>query len=233
MATTSTNALLTRGRITLRGRMPNSSNATFLTELDLDGASGLAVYKPARGERPLWDFPPGLFTRELAAYLLSEALGWGLVPPTVRREGPYGEGSLQLFVPADFEQHYFTLRENPTHHERLKRICVFDLVANNADRKAGHCLLAAEGVVYAVDNGLCFHVEPKLRTVIWDFGDEPIPEGFLADLRGFLAAPLPAELAALLAPAERAALEGRAHALVKGGRFPTDASGVRYPWPLV
>ena len=233
MATTSTNALLTRGRITLRGRMPNSSNATFLTELDLDGASGLAVYKPARGERPLWDFPPGLFTRELAAYLLSEALGWGLVPPTVRREGPYGEGSVQLFVPADFEQHYFTLRENPTHHERLKRICVFDLVANNADRKAGHCLLAPEGVVYAVDNGLCFHVEPKLRTVIWDFGGEPIPEGFLTDLRGFLAAPLPAELAALLAPAERAALEGRAHALVKGGRFPTDASGVRYPWPLV
>jgi len=213
--------------------MPNSSNATFLTELDLDGASGLAVYKPARGERPLWDFPPGLFTRELAAYLLSEALGWGLVPPTVRREGPYGEGSVQLFVPADFEQHYFTLRENRTHHERLKRICVFDLVANNADRKAGHCLLAPEGVVYAVDNGLCFHVEPKLRTVIWDFGGEPIPEGFLTDLRGFLAAPLPAELAALLAPAERAALEGRAHALVKGGRFPTDASGVRYPWPLV
>ena len=233
MATTSTNALLTRGRITLRGRMPNSSNATFLTELDLDGASGLAVYKPARGERPLWDFPPGLFTRELAAYLLSEALGWGLVPPTVRREGPYGEGSVQLFVPADFEQHYFTLRENPTHHEWLKRICVFDLVANNADRKAGHCLLAPEGVVYAVDNGLCFHAEPKLRTVIWDFGGEPIPGGLLADLRGFLAAPLPAELAALLAPAERAALEGRAHALVKGGRFPIDASGVRYPWPLV
>jgi uncharacterized repeat protein (TIGR03843 family) len=232
MATTSTNALLTRGRITLRGRMPNSSNATFLAELDLDGASGLAVYKPARGERPLWDFPPGLFTRELAAYLLSEALGWGLVPPTVRREGPYGEGSVQLFVPADFEQHYFTLRENPTHHEWLKRICVFDLVANNADRKAGHCLLAPEGV-YAVDNGLCFHVEPKLRTVIWDFGGEPIPGGLLADMRGFLAAPLPAELAALLAPAERAALEGRAHALVKGGRFPIDASGVRYPWPLV
>ena len=233
MATTFTDALLTRGRITLRGRMPASSNATFLAELDLDGAAGLAVYKPARGERPLSDFPPGLFTRELAAYLLSEALGWGLVPPTVRREGPYGEGSLQLFVPADFEQHYFTLREHPAHHERLKRICVFDLVANNADRKAGHCLLAPDGTIYAVDNGLCFHVEPKLRTVIWDFGDEPIPAGLLADLRGFLAAPLPAELAALLAPAERVALEGRARALAEDGRFPTDASGVRYPWPLV
>jgi uncharacterized repeat protein (TIGR03843 family) len=225
--------LLTRGRITLRGRMPDSSNATFLAELDLDGAAGLAVYKPGRGERPLWDFPPGLFARELAAYLLSEALGWGLVPPTVRREGPYGEGSLQLFVPADFAQHYFTLRENPAHAERLKRICVFDLVANNADRKAGHCLLAPDGAIFAVDNGLCFHVEPKLRTVIWDFGGEPIAGGLLDDLRRFLAAPLPDALAALLAPAEREALLGRARALAQDGRFPTDASGVRYPWPLV
>ena len=235
MATSSADAftLLTRGRITLRGRMPYSSNATFLAELDLDGAAGLAVYKPVRGEQPLWDFPPGLFKRELAAYLLSEALGWALVPPTVRREGPYGEGSLQLFVSADFEQHYFTLRENPAHHERLKRICVFDLVANNADRKAGHCLLAPDGAIYAVDNGLCFHVEPKLRTVIWDFGDEPIPEGLLDALRRFLAAPLSDGLAALLAPAEGEALRRRAHALVKDGRFPTDASGVRYPWPLV
>jgi uncharacterized repeat protein (TIGR03843 family) len=225
--------LLTRGRITLRGRMPYSSNATFLAELDLDGAAGLAVYKPVRGEQPLWDFPPGLFKRELAAYLLSEALGWGLVPPTVRREGPYGEGSLQLFVSADFEQHYFTLRENPAHHECLKRICVFDLVANNADRKAGHCLLASDGAIYAVDNGLCFHVEPKLRTVIWDFGDEPIPEGLLDALRRFLASPLSDALAAWLAPAEGEALRRRAHALVTDGRFPTDASGVRYPWPLV
>ncbi|OLB05830.1 MAG: hypothetical protein AUH14_07800 [Candidatus Rokubacteria bacterium 13_2_20CM_69_15_1] len=233
MATTFTDALLTRGRITLRGRMPAASNATFLAELELDGAAGLAVYKPGRGERPLWDFPPGLFARELAAYQLSEALGWGLVPPTVRREGPYGEGSLQLFVPADFEQHYFTLRENPAHHARLKRICVFDVVANNADRKAGHCLLAPDGAIFAVDNGLCFHVEPKLRTVIWDFGGEPIPEGLGDDLRRFAAAPLPDALAALLAPAECRALLARAHALAQEGRFPTDASGVRYPWPLV
>jgi uncharacterized repeat protein (TIGR03843 family) len=225
--------LLTRGRITLRGRMPYASNATFLAGLELDGAAGLAVYKPARGERPLWDFPPGLFARELAAYFLSEALGWRLVPPTVRREGPYGEGSLQLFVPADFEQHYFTLRENPAHHGHLKRICAFDLVANNADRKAGHCLLVPDGAIYAVDNGLCFHAEPKLRTVVWDFGGEPIPEELLGDLRRFLAAPLPDALAALLAPAERQALRRRADALVRDGRFPTDASGARYPWPLV
>src|SRR5213083_3179031 len=220
MATTFTDALLTRGRITLRGRMPASSNATFLAELDLDGAAGLAVYKPARGERPLWDFPPGLFTRELAAYLLSEALGWGLVPPTVRREGPYGEGSLQLFVPADFEQHYFTLREHPAHHERLKRICVFDLVANNADRKAGHCLLAPDGTIYAVDNGLCFHVEPKLRTVIWDFAGEPIPATIVEDITRLVDRGLPAALGQLLDPAEQAALLARSRALVDAGHFP-------------
>ena len=241
MATTFTDALLTRGQITLRGRMPASSNATFLAELEpggaveleFDGAAGLAVYKPARGERPLWDFPPGLFTRELAAYLLSEALGWGLVPPTVRREGPYGEGSLQLFVPADFEQHYFTLREHPAHHERLKRICVFDLVANNADRKAGHCLLAPDGTIYAVDNGLCFHVEPKLRTVIWDFGGEPIPPDMLEDVRRFARAKLPKAIAALLDLSEQKALRARASALAGADCFPLDTEGHRYPWPLV
>ena len=97
--------LLTRGSITVKGRMPWSSNATFLVELILEDASALGVYKPQRGERPLWDFPPGLFRREIAAYHLSEALGWGLVPPTVERDGPFGEGSLQRFVPTDFEQH--------------------------------------------------------------------------------------------------------------------------------
>jgi uncharacterized repeat protein (TIGR03843 family) len=131
--------LLTRGAVNIKGRMPWSSNATFLVEVVLDGTAGLAVYKPQRGERPLWDFPRGLFKREIAAYLLSEALGWGVVPLTVPRDdGPYGAGSLQLFMDADFEQHYFTLVEDAAHHDRLQRICVFDLVANNADRKAGH-----------------------------------------------------------------------------------------------
>src|SRR5215813_5698381 len=130
--------LLARGEVTLKGRMPRSSNATFLVECGLDGAKALAVYKPERGERPLWDFPPGLYKREVAAYQLSEALGWGLVPPTVCREGPYGEGSFQLFVPCDFEQNYFTIRDEPAHRERLERICLFDILANNADRKGGH-----------------------------------------------------------------------------------------------
>ncbi|HZO43302.1 MAG TPA: hypothetical protein VFE97_29060, partial [Methylomirabilota bacterium] len=125
--------------------MPWSSNATFLAELALEGATTLAVYKPERGERPLWDFPRGLYKRELAAWHLSQAFGWGLVPLTIERDGPYGEGSFQLFIAADFEQHYFTLRENPEHRAQLQRICLFDLVANNADRKSGHCLLGPDG----------------------------------------------------------------------------------------
>ena len=225
--------LLTRGAITLKGRIPRSSNAIFLVEVALDGATALAVYKPARGERPLWDFPSGLFKREVAAYLLSEALGWGLVPPTVEREGPLAEGSLQRFVVADFEQHYFTLREDRAHHERLKQICLFDLLANNADRKSGHCLLGPDGVIYAIDNALTFHAEPKLRTVIWDFGGEPIPEAMLADLRRFLATGLPAPLAALLDLAEQDALLARTQAIVEAGQFPVDTSGRRYPWPLI
>jgi uncharacterized repeat protein (TIGR03843 family) len=226
-------SLLTRGEITVRGRMPWSSNATFLVELALDGGTALAVYKPERGEQPLWDFPAGLFKRELAAYHLSDALGWELVPLTVRREGPLGDGSLQLFVPADFEQHYFTLREETRHLDRLKRVCVFDLVANNADRKAGHCLLGTDGIIYAIDNALTFHVDPKLRTVIWDFGGEPIPQELLDDIRRLIGVGLPGPLAALLAPAEQHALLRRARALARNGVFPVDRSGHRYPWPLV
>jgi uncharacterized repeat protein (TIGR03843 family) len=226
--------LLTRGALTVKGRLPASSNATLLVEAELDGTTALAVYKPLRGERPLWDFPSGLFRRELAAWHLSEALGWGLVPLTVARgEGPYGEGSLQLFVAADFEQHYFTLREDERHHDRLRRICAFDLVANNADRKSGHCLLAEDGTIYAIDNGLCFHIEPKLRTVIWDFADEPLPPPIVDDLRRLLADPPPAPLRELIEVDECRAMLRRARALVKAGRFPTDTIGRGYPWPLV
>jgi uncharacterized repeat protein (TIGR03843 family) len=225
--------LLTEGEIALKGRMPRSSNATFLVELALDGVTALAVYKPEQGERPLWDFPPGLYRREIAAYLLSEALGWGLVPPTAPREGPYGEGSLQLFVPADFRQHYFTLLEQPEHREALQRICLFDLVTNNADRKSGHCLLVPDDRIYGIDHGLTFHAEPKLRTVIWDFGEEPIAPALLDDLRRTLDGGLPPALAALLDAEEQRALKRRARGLMRTGQFPVDPSGLRYPWPLV
>jgi uncharacterized repeat protein (TIGR03843 family) len=213
--------------------MPWSSNATFLVELALDGATTHAVYKPGRGERPLWDFPPGLYRREVAAFLLSEALGWGIVPLTVIRDGPYGEGSFQLFVHADFEQHFFTLVEDDAHHDRLRRICLFDLLSNNADRKSGHCLLGPEGAVYAIDNGLTFHVEPKLRTVIWNFGGEPIPDAMLQDIQRLLAVDLPPALADLLDAGERKLFAARARALVRAAHFPRDNGGHRYPWPPV
>jgi uncharacterized repeat protein (TIGR03843 family) len=225
--------LLARGDITPKGRLPGSSNVTLLCELTLGAQRGFAVYKPARGERPLWDFPPGLFKREIAAWEFSEALGWGLVPRTIRRDGPLGEGALQRFIEADFEQHYFTLREDDAHHEQLRRICAFDLVTNNADRKSGHCLLAPDGTIYGIDNGLCFHVEPKLRTVIWDFGGEPIPEPIVADLSRLVETGLPPALTRLLEPAERQALLARMRTLVKAGSFPEDDMGYRYPWPPV
>ena len=225
--------LLREGDITVKGRMPRSSNATFLVELALDGTNALAVYKPEQGERPLWDFPPGLYRREIAAYLLSEALGWGLVPVTTRREGPLGDGSLQLFVPADFRQHYFTLLEMEEHRATLQRICLFDLVANNADRKSGHCLLVPGDRIYAIDNGLTFHAEPKLRTVIWDFGEEPIAPALQEDLRRVLGDELPPALAGLLDPDEQRALQRRARGLLRTGRYPVDKTGLRYPWPLI
>jgi len=191
------------------------------------------VYKPERGERPLWDFPRGLYKRELAAWHLSQAFGWGLVPLTIERDGPYGEGSFQLFIPADFEQHYFTLRENPEHRAQLQRICLFDLVANNADRKSGHCLLGPDRVVYAIDNGLCFNVAPKLRTVIWEFADEPLPPDIVAAVTRLVRAGLPKRLAALLEPDERRAVLARAAALLESGRFPDGSAAHGYPWPVV
>jgi len=225
--------LLTRGDVTVKGRMPWASNVTLLAEVTLDSRCARAIYKPERGERPLWDFPPGLYKRELAAYLFSEALGWGLVPPTIVREGPHGEGSFQLFIEAEFEQHWFTLREDPRHRERLQKICVWDFVANNADRKSGHCLLGPDNLIYAIDNGLCFHTEMKLRTVIWDYAGEPIPKAMLEGLKRFVKDSLPGPLADLLDAHEQQALRVRAQALADYARFPEDRSGHRYPWPLV
>ncbi|HEY7649087.1 MAG TPA: SCO1664 family protein [Methylomirabilota bacterium] len=233
MATAETLAFLARGEITIKGRLPRASNATFLVEVTADGLKALAVYKPGRGERPLWDFPPCLYRREVAAYLLSEALGWGLVPPTLEREGPLGPGSLQAFIAADFEQHYFTLRDDPRRHDLLRKVCAFDLVANNADRKSGHCLLGPDGGIYAVDNGLTFHVEPKLRTVIWDFGGKVIPRPILKDLKRLVARGLPEKLAALLDDEEREAVLVRALGMVEAGRFPSYPGGFSLPWPPV
>jgi uncharacterized repeat protein (TIGR03843 family) len=225
--------LLREGEIEVLGRMPYSSNATFLVDICHDGLLAQGIYKPHRGERPLWDFPSGLFKREAAAFDLAEHVGWHLVPPTVVRDGPLDEGSLQLFVPAHFEQHYFTLRDEGTHLETMQRLCVFDLLANNTDRKSGHVLLGEDGRIWAIDNGLSFHAEFKLRTVIWDFAGEPIPAAIREDVVQLLDEGLPGSFAGYLDAFERDAVLTRARAVVREGRFPVDHSGRRYPWPLV
>lgn len=217
----------------IEGRMPWSSNATFLVTLrSAEGGEHQAIYKPVRGERPLWDFEPGLHRRERAMYLLSELLGLAAVPPTVIRDGPLGEGSFQWFVDADHREHYFTIHEQYEHlHDQLRAIAVLDVVANNTDRKSGHCLLAAHRV-WAIDNGLCFSAEFKLRTVIWDFAGEPIDDDLLGRVAA-LAEAVPIPLAALLAEDEIDALRRRAGQLVTDGALPHDETGRRYPWPLV
>ncbi len=225
--------MLAEGEVSLVGRMPWSSNATYLVEICHDGVEAQAVYKPVRGERPLWDFPSGLHKREVAAYVLSDFLGWHIVPPTVLRDdAPLGEGSLQLFVPADFEQHYFTLHDREETHHALMTIATFDLMANNTDRKSGHCLLGLDGHIYAIDNGLCFSTEPKLRTVIWEFGGEAIPDELLADVER-VASGAPPGLRALLDADEAEAVRRRAKAIITRPVFPVDTSGRRYPWPMV
>jgi uncharacterized repeat protein (TIGR03843 family) len=226
-------SLLEDGDIEVLGRMPYSSNATFLVDLCHEGLAAQGIYKPHRGERPLWDFPSGLFKREAAAFELADHMGWHLVPPTVVRDGPMGEGSLQLFVPAHFEQHYFTLREDDAHADTMRRLCVFDLISNNTDRKSGHVLLGEDGHIWAIDNGLSFHSEFKLRTVIWDFAGDAIPNTIREDVVRLLDEGLPGSFAVLLDPFERDAVLTRARAVVREGRFPVDHSGRRYPWPLV
>src|SRR5580698_1325500 len=194
--------ILTEGEMEVHGRIAGSSNATLLVTCRLGSDELLAVYKPEQGERPLWDFPGGLYRREVAAFKLSEVLGWGLVPETIQRpEGPFGVGSVQRFVHEDGTSHYFTLRDDPKWHPSLQLMCAFDVVANNADRKSGHVLLA-EDRLWAIDNGLCFNEHDKLRTVIWDFGGIPIePEARDALERLGTGAP-PTSLCEYLTPTE-------------------------------
>ena len=226
--------LLTSGAIEIQGRMPWSSNNTFLVTVTHADATVTAIYKPGPGERPLWDFPDGLYRREVAAYELSEALGWGFVPPTVEiTDGPLGPGSLQLFVDADFEQHYFTLLEDEIHHRILKRMATFDVLANNADRKGGHCLIDEDGRIWGIDHGLCFHVQQKLRTVIWDFAGQRLHPGDQADVARLIEDGLPAPLTGLLHPEECRALEKRARRLLDEKRLPEPRTDHPYPWPLV
>jgi len=229
---------LAQGEIEILGLMPDSSNDTLLARCRTADQECFAIYKPARGEAPLWDFPEGtLHRREVAAFVVADALGWPNVPPTALREGPMGPGSLQLFVRFDAAQHYFTLAEE--REDDFRKVALFDLVVNNADRKSGHCLLAEDATIWVIDHGVCFSDEPKLRTVIWDFVDEPIPEDLRNDLLGLrerLATPgeLRSALEELLSPVEVESTADRLERLVAAGRFPAPEPGVRpIPWPPI
>lgn len=227
---------LSAGEVVLSGRVPWSSNATFLAEVVDGGDRRSVIYKPERGERPLWDFPIGtLACREQASFEVSEALGWRIVPPTVIRDGPHGSGMVQEFVEHDPDAHYFTLLE--ARPQRFRFFAAFDMIVNNADRKSGHCLRAPDGHIWGIDHGLTFHTEDKLRTVIWDFADEPVPPELVDDVRGLtddFEARLAPRLEGLLSDDEIDAVRRRCRSLVEGPQFPSPDAGYHsVPWPLV
>ena len=224
----------------LKGLFRRSSNYTFLAELcgADSGASMLAVYKPAEGESPLWDFPSGtLYRREVAAYRLARHLGWPNVPPTViREEAPHGIGALQMYVVAQPERHYLASNAEPA--AVWIEVAIFDILTNNADRKSGHCLTDADGTVWVIDHGLTFHVDPKLRTVIWDFAGKPVPAGLRADLERLDDALLPggggADVAELISRRELSVLRRRLRAMLQPGwQLPHPTSAWSVPWPPV
>jgi hypothetical protein len=249
--------------IELLGRIVDSSNGTFLvsigdldeeprpaTDGDADPMSDIGaeedpadegslppglkgVYKPLAGERPLWDFPEGLYRREIAAYELSVALGWDLIPATVERDDVLGVGSLQRFVEADFSRHYFVLRDEGRHDDQLLRMGVFDLLANNTDRKGGHVLVDADEHLWGIDNGLCFSTEARLRTVIWDFAGDPIPADLLEPIAELASCDLPASLTDLLREDEIDQLVRRCRVVLSARQMPHDPTGRAIPWPLV
>ncbi len=252
--------LVSEGEVSVEGRLVDASNATLYCGVYLDGVGGGCVYKPIAGERPLWDFPDGtLAAREVATHLVSSATGWHLVPPTVLRDGPFGPGMCQLWIDVDEEQALVDVvpatRLRPgwrcvleavdghgervalvhADDERLRQLALLDVVVNNADRKGGHVLTDRAGRVYGVDHGVSFHVEPKLRTVLWGWAGEPIAAGeraVLRRVRAELDGGLGVELAGLLTTAEVAATRARLDRLLARGRFPQPGHGwPAIPWP--
>ncbi|MYB21674.1 MAG: SCO1664 family protein [Chloroflexi bacterium] len=232
---------LASAAVTDGARIPYASNFVFLLELQHDDAPtlGYAVYKPGKGENPLWDFPPNLYRREVAAYRLSAALGWELIPPTVEREQgmEYGIGSLQAYIPTDYSCTFFELREE--HADVMRRFALFDWLSNNADRKGGHVLKGEGDQLWGIDNGLSFHEEEKLRTVIWDYAGEPIDARLLEDVEGLIprlesGGDAADALSGLLSEGEIEVLRLRAALVLEQGRLPEPPTSRRsYPWPLV
>ncbi|MFE1775718.1 SCO1664 family protein [Streptomyces sp. NPDC059008] len=267
-AQTAARTLLLEGELTVRGRIQEASNAVLYCTVAHDGRSSACVYKPVAGERPLWDFPDGtLAQREVAAYEVSRACGWDLIPPTVLREGPYGTGMVQEWIdPPESSDEvpellalvegeepgpgwkavgFAQLGEGRTallvhaDHPRLRRLAVLDAVINNGDRKGGHLLPGADGRFFAIDHGVTFNAEGKLRTLLWGWAGEPLTDEAMGVLRGLHealeeAAPLAARLAELITDAEIEALRARVAGLLSSGRHP-EPSGEwpAIPWPPV
>ncbi|WP_193241401.1 SCO1664 family protein [Streptomyces phaeolivaceus] len=256
--------LLAEGELTVRGRVREASNAVLYCTVSYEGREAACVYKPVAGERPLWDFPDGtLAQREVAAYEVSEATGWGLVPPTVLRDGPYGEGMCQLWIEGEAGSELLALVEGEEAGEgwkavgfaevgdgetallvhaddrRLRRLAVLDAVVNNADRKGGHLLPAAEGRLYGIDHGVTFNVENKLRTLLWGWAGESLTEEAVRVLEGLRDAlaeggALAGRLVALITPAELDATRERVAALLRTGRHPQPSGDwPAIPWPPV
>ncbi|GGQ65380.1 phosphatidylinositol kinase [Streptomyces flaveolus] len=256
--------LLARGELTVRGRIREASNAALYCTVAHEGREAACIYKPVAGERPLWDFPDGtLAQREVAAYEVSEATGWGLVPPTVLRDGPYGEGMVQLWIDTVPEAELLALvdAEEPgpgwkavafaevdegrtallvhADDERLRRLAVLDAVVNNADRKGGHLLPAAGERLYGIDHGVTFHAENKLRTLLWGWAGDPLTAEALAALHALQeglkdGAPLAARLGELITPAELDATRARVGALLESGKHPEPGGEwPAIPWPPV
>lgn len=223
---------------TEHGAIRWSSNYTFLLSMKYEETSVMCVYKPRIGERPLWDFPDGtLCLRERASFLTSQQLGWQVVPPTTLREGPRGMGSMQFYIDHDPDYHYFSFDEHLK--PQLARLALFDCLINNADRKGGHCLVDPNDHVWGIDQGLTFNVAYKLRSVIWDFAGQHIPQVLLNDVQrlcdqvGTRSSDYFCELQSLLSPQEIATFEKRLERMIRSGRYPKPGPGPNYPWPPV
>lgn len=229
-------SLLKRGALGGLKLVPWGSNYTFIAPLcdEQHGQEYAVIYKPVRGEAPLWDFPSGtLYKREQAAYLVSRALGWNFIPPVIIRDGPHGVGTVQLFVDVDEKRQYYDFRDR--HTAELQRIAVFDYITNNADRKVGHCLLGVEGLIWGIDHGLCFNLDPKLRTVIWEFAGDPIPDDIYDDMlelatNGPCLRQLTDQLGELLTQREVNTFLSRLERVLEKPYFPNMNSRRQVPW---
>jgi uncharacterized repeat protein (TIGR03843 family) len=231
---------LQTSEVKLEGEFIHGSNYTFLVNVNPTGEPPfLAVYKPQEGERILWDFPDNtLAHREVAAYLVSQALGWDFIPPTVyRQDGPFGPGSVQLYIDHDPNYHYFNFLE--ADFQRLRPVVLFDLLVNNADRKGSHIMFGSDGRLWLIDHGLCFNVEEKLRTVVWDFAGDPVPQALKSDLKRFRQAlsppsPLLESLKQHLDLEEIEMLSIRADSLLAMSNLPHPPNDRRsYPYPPI